>query len=134
MELQDAAYPFRFAGPPDPDPNGALYRWTRLLCDGAAMAGRPLTRVQNYKQWMEEAGFEDVVEQYFYWPNGAWAKGEYYKSIGAFFQQNLLDGLEGISLKVLGFLGWPMEQITPFLAEVKEEMEKPLATRAFLPM
>jgi len=84
--------------------------------------------------WMEEAGFEDVVEQHFYWPNGSWAKGEYYKTIGAVFQQNLLDGLEGMSLKVLGFLGWSTEQIMPFLAEVRDEILNPSVTRAFLPM
>ena len=55
---------------------------------------------------MEEAGFENVVERYFYWPVGAWAEGEYYKTLGAIFQHNLLAALEGMSLKALGMLGW----------------------------
>jgi SAM-dependent methyltransferase len=131
LELQDAAYPFRFAG--NPEPNSALRRWADLLCLGAAQAGRPLTNAQHYKRWMEEAGFEDVVELRFYWPNGPWAKGEYYKTLGIMFQENLLAGLHGISLRVLTVLGWVTDQITPFLAEVEREI-KEASVHAFLPM
>jgi len=86
--------------------NSAFCRWATLICEGSEAAGRPLTRVRdNYKRWMEEAGFENVVERYFYWPVGAWAEGEYYKTLGAIFQHNLLAALEGMSLKALGMLG-----------------------------
>jgi len=82
---------------------------------------------------MEEAGFEDVVERRFYWPNGPWAKGDYYKTLGVVFQENLLAALDGISLKVLTLLGWSTEQITPFLADVRAEL-KGASVHAFLPM
>jgi len=83
---------------------------------------------------MQDAGFENVVEQYFYWPIGTWAKGEYYKTIGAVFQHNLLAALEGMSLKTLGLLGWSTERIMPFLAEVEAEIMKASDARVFLPM
>jgi len=71
---------------------------------------------------MEEAGFENVVERYFYWPVGAWAEGEYYKTLGAIFQHNLLAALEGMSLKALGMLGWERERIVMLIKEVEEEI------------
>jgi len=110
-----------------------MHRWTQLLCEGAAKADRPLTNAQHYKRWMEEAGFEDVVEHRFYWPSGPWAEGEYYKSVGRMFRENLLAGLEGMSLRVLSLLGWSTEQIAPFLVDVRGEVEN-VSAYAFIPM
>jgi len=55
--------------------------------EGSTKAGRPWINVTNYKRWMEELGFEDVVEKTFYWPTNAWAKGRYGKQVGAFFSR-----------------------------------------------
>ena len=66
---------------------------------------------------MEEIGFEDVVEEKFYWPCGTWAKGRYFKQIGAIVRQNLLNGVEEMSLKVIGSLGWTAEEIREFVVE-----------------
>ncbi len=81
--------------------------------------------MQYYKRWMEEVGFEDVVEENFYWPCGTWAKGRYFKQIGAMTRQNLLNGVEGMSLKVIGSLGWTPEKIRELVAEVKKDMQDP---------
>jgi hypothetical protein len=84
--------------------------------------------VQYYKRWMEEIGFEDVVEETFYWPCGTWAKGKYFKQIGAIVRQNFLNGAEGMSLKVIGSLGWTAEQIRELVVEVKKDMQDPNIT------
>jgi hypothetical protein len=99
-----------------------LYKWAQLLNDGAKKAGRPWTNTQYYKQWLSEIGFEDVVEKRFFWPTSPWAKGKYYKTIGACFQQDLSNGLEGISLKVLKALGWTTEEILAFLPGVRKDL------------
>lgn len=61
--------------------------------------------VVNYKRWMEEQGFEDVVEKTFYWPTSTWVEGRYYKLVAAYFQAHILNGIEGMSLKVIRPLG-----------------------------
>lgn len=41
----------------------AWERWTRLILQAGAQAGRDFHVARNYKQWLLEAGFVDVVEQ-----------------------------------------------------------------------
>jgi hypothetical protein len=77
---------------------------------------------------MEEIGFENVVEKSFYWPTGLWAKGTYYKQIGAIWQADLLNGVEGASLKILGQLGWTVDEIRAFLVGVKKDLQDPSIT------
>lgn len=72
---------------------------------------------------MEEIGFEDVVEEKFFWPNNTWAKGKYFKEIGALVCKDFLNGVEGISLKVLGHLGWTAEEVRDLVGEVRKDFE-----------
>ena len=66
LEFQDPVYPFEYVGPPAVSSD--LYRWVELCIEGSAKLGRPWTNVVHYKRWMEEIGFEDVVEVTFYMP------------------------------------------------------------------
>lgn len=100
---------------------------------GAAKAGRPLTNAQYYKQWMEEIGFEAVVEKKFFWPTNAWPKGAYFKKVAAYWQADLLGGLEGISLKVMKAAGWTAEEVRAFLPAVGRDVED-TSIHAYLPM
>jgi len=126
LELQDVIYPFDWIGPPPVE--SALYRWNQLCAEGSRKIGRPWTNVKNYKRWMDELGFEDVVEKTYYLPTNQWAKGKYLKQVGAYFEQDLLNGVEAMSLKVIGCLGWTAEQIREFLVEVKEDVQNPKLT------
>ncbi|KAE9363223.1 S-adenosyl-L-methionine-dependent methyltransferase [Stipitochalara longipes BDJ] len=126
LEMHDLIYPFSYIGPA---PVGSpVYRWNELCMEGSAKLGRPWTNVKNYKTWMEEIGYEDVVERTFYWPTNTWAKGQYLKQVGAFFHQDLLNGIEGMSLKVIGCLGWSAEQIREFLVGVIRDINDPEMT------
>jgi hypothetical protein len=100
-----------------------LYKWSELVSAGAAKSGRPWNNAQYYKKWMEEIGFEGVIEKRFFWPTNTWAKGKYYKTIGAYFQADLLRGLEGISLKVMKVLDWTTEEIQAFLPGVRTSLK-----------
>ncbi|KAL1894905.1 hypothetical protein Sste5346_005592 [Sporothrix stenoceras] len=120
LELQDGHFPIKFASPPPVD--CALRRWFDIVTQGAVMAGRPWTNVQHYPRWMNEAGFENVTERKFYWPVNPWPKGSYYKTLGAYVQQDLLNGMEGLSLKLLGLQGWSYEDIQALLVEVRRDL------------
>jgi hypothetical protein len=100
---------------------------------GGAKLGRPWTNVQHYKRWMEKIGFKDVVEKSFYWPTSQWARGEYFKDIAMLHQENTLRGLEALSLKVMGSIGWSAEEVQVFLTDVRSDV-KNTSIHAFLPM
>lgn len=40
----------------------ALWEWNQLMIKASDLSGRPLAVAQQYKKWMIEAGFVDVVE------------------------------------------------------------------------
>jgi hypothetical protein len=131
LELQDGCFPFQYIGESPRD--SALYRWNEEVVAGGAKLCRPWTNVQHYKQWMEDVGFVDVVEKPFYWPTSAWAKGKYYKEVALYWQEDLLRGLEGISLKAMGSMGWTVEEIQAFLPGVRDDV-KNTSIHAFLTM
>jgi SAM-dependent methyltransferase len=121
LELQDAIFPFKYIG--DTPVDSDLYKWSQIVTEGAAKSGRPWTNAQYYRQWMEELGFENVVEKFYYWPTSQWAKGKYFKEVAMYWQEDLLQGIEGMSLKVMTLLGWKADDIREFLVKVKEDVK-----------
>jgi hypothetical protein len=121
LEMQDFVYPPQFIG--EPPTESSLYKWGQVLCEGSVKLGRPWNNVPSYKQWFEEIGFEEVVEKKYYWPLNAWAKGDYYKQISVYAQADLPNGLDGMSLKAMGLMGWSVDEIKEFLVRVKEDVK-----------
>lgn len=118
--MQDINFPFEFLG--DPPTESPLYKWSQLIDTGAEKLGRPWSNVKHYRRWFEEIGFEDVVEKKFYWPFSAWAKGKYYKEISVLAQADFLGGLEGLSLKIMGSMGYSAEEVREMLVGVKKDI------------
>jgi hypothetical protein len=87
----------------------------------------------HYKRWMQEIGFVDVEQKLFSWPIGPWAKGDYYKTLGSMFVEDLMNGLDGISLKVMTLLGWNPEDIKLFVEELRKDVVNS-KMHAYLPM
>ncbi|OTA67099.1 S-adenosyl-L-methionine-dependent methyltransferase [Hypoxylon sp. EC38] len=119
MEFQDALFPMNYIG--EPPTESALYRWNNMMLEGVTRLGRSWSNVQHYHRYFEDAGFVDIVEKRFYWPTSPWAKGRYFKTVAAYFQEDMLAGLEAMSLKVLGVLGMSPEQVREFVEEVKRD-------------
>jgi len=120
-----------YIGPPAVD--SAIYKWNEMLMEASSKIGRDWGCARNYKRWFEEAGFEDVVERRFYWPSGPWAKGQYYKNIGAYARLDLLRALEPVSLKMFGLLGYSPEKTKEFLEGVRDDILNP-KIRAYVPV
>lgn len=124
LEMQDAIMPMRYVG--DIPTECSLYKWNQLLVEASIKAGRPWTNVKNYGKWFKEIGFEDIQEKTFYWPTNQWPKGEYFKTISTYFQRDLLDGLEGFSMKLFTkILGWSKEKVQVFLVDVRNDLKNP---------
>jgi Methyltransferase domain len=132
LEMQDGIFPMKYVGEPPVDSD--LYKWNELVAEGARRSGRPWNNTLHYAEWMREIGFEDVVEKNFYWPTSPWAKGEYFKQVAIYFQEDMLNGLEGISMKVLTrFMGWTAEEVKALLVGVKRDF-KDRSIHAYLSM
>ncbi|KAI2602466.1 S-adenosyl-L-methionine-dependent methyltransferase [Hypoxylon sp. NC1633] len=119
MEFQDALFPMNYIG--EPPTESALYRWNEMMIEGVTKLGRSWSNVQHYRRFFEESGFENIVEKRFYWPTSPWAKGKYFKTVAAYFQEDMLAGLEAMSLRVLGVLDMTPDQVREFVDEVKKD-------------
>ena len=104
-----------------------------LVVTGAAKSGRPWNNAQHYKRWLEEIGFEDVVEKRFYLPMNTWAKGKYFKQLSLYCQADLLNGLEAISFRTMGAMGWSAEDIRSFLPGVRKDIHD-TSIHAYVPL
>ncbi|KAI0159930.1 S-adenosyl-L-methionine-dependent methyltransferase [Hypoxylon sp. FL1284] len=120
LEFQDALFPMSYVG--EPPAGSALYRWNELMLEGVARLGRSWSNAKNYRDYFEDAGLERVVEKRFYWPTSPWAKGAYFKTVAAWFQEDMLVGIEAMSLKVLGGLGMDPDQVRDFVEEVRKDL------------
>ncbi len=94
-----------------PDDYGWL-RWSREFDSVARLADRQAGIGPEIKEWMVQAGFEEVREVVFKIPLNGWAKEVRLKHVGMLWQRNLLEGLSGFSLGMFSrFLGKSVEEI-----------------------
>lgn len=132
LKLQDVVLPMKYVGEPPKD--CALVKWNKLIVEGAQRSERPWMNVCHYAQWMREIGFEDVEEKTFYWLTRSWPKDKHLKQLSLYVQEDVLSGLEGISMKILmGQLGWLAEGVQVFLSVVRKDL-KDRSIRAYTSM
>lgn len=99
-----------------------------------AALGKDWTRASEYKRYLLEAGFEDVVERKFEWPVGTWARGKRMKMLGLWCREDLLSALEGISMAVLTRgLGMTREEVDFLLVGVRDDIRSN-RIHAYIPM
>ena len=97
-------------------------------------AGRSFTLPLKYKEYLERAGFVDIVERRMKWPVSQWPKDPYYKEIGLWAQENLFTGVEGLMLALFTrYFGWTHEEVLVGAMEFREAL-KDRRTHAYIPM
>lgn len=125
LEFQDPVMPLKYAIPP-PE-NSSLKQWSELGVEASIVGKRPWNNAQNYAQWMRDVGFVDVVEEKFFEPVGPWAEGDSdeakdLRKRGARQVENMLLGLEGMTIKGLARLGWKPNECRVLVAKAREEL------------
>jgi hypothetical protein len=132
LEMQDAVMPMKYIGEVPVD--SALYKWNVYVVEASTKAQRPWTNVKNYPQYFRDAGFEDIQEFKYMWPNLWLKKGKYFRTLARYFQRDLHDGLEGLTMKLFtNFLDWSREDVQSFLAAVTKDLQDP-SIRAYVQM
>jgi hypothetical protein len=59
-----------------------VYQWSLLSAKAGEMLNRPLDSAKRYAQQLTEAGFTNVVEKRYKWPQNRWPKDPKYKELG----------------------------------------------------
>lgn len=132
LEMQDTDFP-----PRSDDgsllKSSALMQWADKITEACKIAGREV-RVCDYKQWMIEAGFEEVTEVVRKWPQNLWPKDPKMKRLGKWNLANTLDGLQAYSLGPLTrFMGMTSDEVELMLVDVRKDM-KNKEIRAYWPV
>lgn len=104
-------------------PTSALGRLQSLWKEASDVAGRPAYLAPRYKSYLQEAGFEDVVERRLKWPLNEWPRDPHHKELGAWSRTNMDNGMDGLLVGLFTrFLGWTQEEVTVFAAQARAEL------------
>lgn len=86
--------------------------WSETMQEAAGNAGRPLTYADKLKKWYTEAGFVDVREKIIKIPINSWPRDKRLKTLGKYWAENMLAGLQGFSLALFSrVFGWSKPEI-----------------------
>ncbi|KAL2870374.1 class I SAM-dependent methyltransferase [Aspergillus lucknowensis] len=100
-----------------------LQQWRALLVEASQKFGKQFSVAPNYKQWMSDAGFKNVVEEIYKVPFSPWPRDPKLKELGRYHQANMLEALEAYSLALMTrFLGWTVEDVQVLLVGVRKEV------------
>ncbi|KAK1638620.1 methyltransferase domain-containing protein [Colletotrichum phormii] len=103
----------------------ATRQWNKQYIDACEAMGRTARPGPQLEGWAREAGFQNVTHEKFKAPIGPWAKNDHYADVGMLNLIQLLNGLEGFTLKIFcGFLGQTKEEVMVLLAKVRKELKE----------
>ncbi|KAK2015051.1 methyltransferase domain-containing protein [Colletotrichum eremochloae] len=102
-----------------------LQRWVDLFMDASRAFGRDAQVGPKLEGLVRDnTGLINIHHQPYKIPAGPWAKDPYLKDIGMCNLIQMLDGLEGFSMKLLcGALGWTKEEVIVLLAGVRNDLK-----------
>jgi hypothetical protein len=120
LELHDMALPYIDIVPMAE--NSMFKRFMQELQQSMLRREVDLTRTKKYATWLEELGFEEVVERRYYWPIGTWAEGETYKRIGEMFLRDLFEAVKMAAPMFPGAKGQTPEQVAKSVKDIEEEL------------
>ncbi|KZF25587.1 S-adenosyl-L-methionine-dependent methyltransferase [Xylona heveae TC161] len=101
----------------------ALRRWETNCIHAGNLIGLQLESARKLKQWMEEAGFVDVVDREYKLPSNPWPKDEEMKLLGRYQHAQYMDALQAFALGLLvDVLGWTREEMEVFLVDLRKDL------------
>jgi hypothetical protein len=82
-------------------PDHPFGRWGSLIFQAGDNIGKTYRTAYSIKEWMEEAGFVNVVEKKYKFPIGRWPADPRMKELGMWFRAYFEDGMEGYAMALL---------------------------------
>jgi hypothetical protein len=122
IEIHDMKFPIEDNDASFPE-NCAVKKWTDFVIDAAKNLGRPLDSAKDYKAQLIDAGFKNVIEKKYMWPQNGWPKDRKLKELGVWMLENFTSDLSGLSMALYTRgLGWTAEEVEAFLVDVRKSM------------
>ncbi|RYP50043.1 hypothetical protein DL768_004329 [Monosporascus sp. mg162] len=99
-------------------------KWINTLLGAARKIDRDPCPGVSLEKWVKEAGFKNVTHHRFKFPIGPWPRDPKMKEIGMYNLSQVLQGLEGFSLRLFcGVLGWQREELLVLTSMVRKELK-----------
>ncbi|KAK2751253.1 umta methyltransferase family protein [Colletotrichum kahawae] len=97
--------------------------WSKSLLSALESVGRDACPGPKLQGWVKDAGFQEISHTRPKVPVGPWPKDEWYSDLGAMNLTQLLNGLEGFSMRVFcGILGQTQTEAQALLDAVRKEL------------
>ncbi|KAL2165080.1 hypothetical protein VTH06DRAFT_376 [Thermothelomyces fergusii] len=104
----------------------ALHQWIHALSDAAASLGRDPNPGSKLAGWARAAGFAGVAARRHRVPIGAWPRDPLLKEVGAWNLAQVLNGLDGLSMRLYTtVLGWAEDEVWALLERVRKDLADP---------
>ncbi|KAJ5164871.1 uncharacterized protein N7500_006701 [Penicillium coprophilum] len=104
-------------------PDSPLVQYLQALNAAGRAMGRELNIYQKLKEWMVNAGFEDVQQYTYLLPYSPWPRDPYLKEIGKYQAVMVQQAVESYGLRLCTqVLGWGAEPSRIFQAMVKKQL------------
>lgn len=126
IELQEMDYS-GLIQPTSRNPGTSFQTWCAEQGKAAIKVGVNLrTSAEWMKESLERVGFVEVTVREFKLPIGPWPKQKRLRDAGLLQLSAMLEGLEGLSLRLFKFYeGWSMDELHVLLAKVRTELRDP---------
>lgn len=113
--------------PTSRNPGTSFMKWCTEQGHAGRKAGINLrTSVEFLTSSLQKAGFVDCQVLEYKLPIGPWAKQARLRNAGLLQLQAMLDGIEGLSLRLYThYAGWSLDELKVLLAKVRTELRDP---------
>lgn len=100
--------------------------WINTLLLAARKINRDPCPGVKLEEWVKDAGFEAVTHRSFKFPIGPWPRDPKFKKVGMYNLVQVLQGLEGFSLRLFcDVLNWKSEEVLVLTSKVRKELKNP---------
>lgn len=123
VEIADIMFPIRCDDATLPS-DSPLNQWSEFMLQASRTLQRPLDGAKSCAAQLADAGFVNIVERVFKWPQYAWPKDPKHKELGMWGLENISGGLQGLSMALFTRgLGWSATELEVFLVGVRKDMK-----------
>ncbi|KAF6843524.1 methyltransferase domain-containing protein [Colletotrichum musicola] len=115
-------------------PENAFSRWIDKLEEACNILGRPFVNCPELVKVIKKAGFVDITMTKFKWPTNSWPMDPHHKELGIWTGENLLAGVEALTLgPFTRALEWMPEECQVLMTDVRKEF-KDRSIHAYFPI
>ncbi|KAF2454064.1 S-adenosyl-L-methionine-dependent methyltransferase [Lineolata rhizophorae] len=105
-------------------PDHLMVKWSELFIEAGEKFGKTFKIADRCKEWVKEAGFQDVAYYRYKLPVGPWSSDPKMKELGRWNYLHCLQGAEGWALFLLTHvMGWRVEEVMALVAKFKSELK-----------